>query len=114
VAEPGEFVLNVARDFTTTPGHRYRKQGSWSGEEFRDDHLLPLFKRAVAAGARLRVELAGTQGYATSFLEEAFGGLSRLEGRAVVERHLDLVYDEDHVVIAEIKGYIKSATPQPK
>ena len=30
-------IINVVEDFTDTPGARYKTQGSFSGEEFRDN-----------------------------------------------------------------------------
>ena len=65
------------RDFTLTPGPRFASDGPDSGEEFRRDVLRPKFERAVTEGKRLIVTLDGTKGYASSFLEEAFGGLVR-------------------------------------
>lgn len=73
-----ELYISIAKDFTPTPGGRYEKDGDWSGEVFRDTLLEPRLKTAVALKQKLVVDLDGTAGYATSFLEEAFGGLVRL------------------------------------
>ena len=32
-------IINICRDFTETPGARYKSEGEFSGEEFRDDLL---------------------------------------------------------------------------
>lgn len=32
-------MINVAKEFTETPGARYKTQGAFSGEEFRDNIL---------------------------------------------------------------------------
>lgn len=71
-----EFTLHV-RDFTLTPGPRLKEDGAHSGEEFRDNYLLPKYLKAVEEEICLYVVLEGTKGYASSFLEEAFGGLVR-------------------------------------
>jgi hypothetical protein len=71
-----EFTLYV-RDFTLYPGPRLIEDGANSGEEFRDKHLLPKYLKAVEKKICLYVVLEGTKGYASSFLEEAFGGLVR-------------------------------------
>lgn len=106
------FLIRVSSDFSVTPGHRYRRQGEWSGEQFREAVLKPAFERAMRADARLRIELAGTQGYATSFLEEAFGGLASQFGADTVERHLELVFEDNALVVDEILGYIRAAQRQ--
>lgn len=65
--------INIATDFSKFPGGRYRKNGKFSGEEFRDDRLLP----ALEGGDVVTVLIHGTAGYGSSFLEEAFGGAIR-------------------------------------
>ena len=35
--------INVVNDFTDTPGARYKKQGPFSGEQFRNEILYPKF-----------------------------------------------------------------------
>ena len=80
VADDRALVLRVL-DFTRTPGPRFRIEGKHSGEEFRDDHLNPGFVKARERSRLLIVDLDGTSGYASSFLEEAFGGLARLHSR---------------------------------
>jgi len=65
--------INIARDFSKTPVGRYRADGPYSGEVFREDFLIPSLNRGDVI-----VVLDGTDGYPSSFLEEAFGGLLRL------------------------------------
>ena len=67
--------LSVARDFTVTPGGRWRRISECSGEEFRDSFLEPAIRRGKPP---VSVELDGVLGYGSSFLEEVFGGLVRL------------------------------------
>lgn len=66
-------VVNVARDFSRTPGGRYYSDGPASGQQFRTEVLIPLLQQHP----RVIVELDGARGYPSSFLEEAFGGLVR-------------------------------------
>lgn len=75
-------TISIARDFTPYPGGRYRKNGTGSGQEFRETFLVPLFKNDTIA----TIELGGVSGYPPSFLEEAFGGLVR-EGYSKQEIH---------------------------
>lgn len=77
-ASADNLTIRVARDFSRYPGGRFRKDGDYSAEEFRDDVLVPAVKSAVLRGGTVTVILDGVAGYAVSFLEEAFGGLVRL------------------------------------
>lgn len=70
-------VLTILSDFTEYPGPRYRKDGPFSGEQFREELLQPQLERAARDGRQLKVILDGVAGYGSSFLEEAFGGLVR-------------------------------------
>ncbi|EGH99459.1 STAS-like domain-containing protein [Pseudomonas syringae] len=66
-------TLYVAKDFTKMPCVRMRGDGKKSGEEFRDDILLP----ALRTNRKVTVDLDGVLTLGSSFLEEAFGGLVR-------------------------------------
>lgn len=68
--------ISVANEFSTRPFGRFRSDGPDSGERFRDDFLEP----ALAQFGVVTVNLDGTLGYGSSFLEEAFGGLVRVKG----------------------------------
>ena len=60
------------------PGPRYREQGACSGEQFREDVLIPQVRKSLARGETLLVELEDARfGYPTGWLEEVFGGLVR-------------------------------------
>lgn len=96
-------------DWTDVPGARYPKDGPFSGQEYRETVLVPAFKRAMESGVMLEVDLDNTQGYATSFLEEAFGGLAEQFGAEVVERWLRLSSFDEPYLVTEITGYIRNA-----
>jgi hypothetical protein len=66
-------VINIAMQFTTVPAGRYPSDGEYSGQRFREELLVPSLKREDC----VIVEIDGTAGYGSSFLEEAFGGLVR-------------------------------------
>ena len=104
-----EFVLYV-REFTLTPGPRLEDDGNFSGEEFRKRYLLPRYLEAVKNGGYLLVILEGTKGYASSFLEEAFGGLVR-EGlkRKDLKDHLRIRTEDRPWYKPEIYSYIAEA-----
>src|ERR1700691_5841505 len=69
--------IDVARDFSRTPGGRHISDGPFSGQLFRDRILAPALQEARRNNDRVVVILDGTRGYLSSFLEEAFGGLVR-------------------------------------
>lgn len=101
-------------DFSKTPGSRYRDEGkkAHSGQEFREDILEPNFKTAIAQNQKLFVDLDGTIGYGTSWLEEVFGGLARAYGKEKVLNLLDFKSEEEDYLIDDIKQYIKDAEIQ--
>ena len=65
--------INVASDFSRFPSGRYLDDGPDSGERFRESFLKP----SLEEHERVEVFIEGTEGYGSSFLEEAFGGLIR-------------------------------------
>jgi hypothetical protein len=99
-------IINVAKDFTRFPSGRFRRNGSTSGEAFREDFLeLPLKE-----GQGISVELDGTIGYSSSFLEEAFGGLIRSLKISPFDLNSMLkLVSEDPVLLEEITSYIEDA-----
>jgi hypothetical protein len=109
--QPFEPHISVANDFSKTPGPRYESEGPYSGELFRRKHLLPLVAEAVRENKKLTVDLDGTAGYGTSFLEEAFGGLVREDGYSASElgRLLALISEEESYLADDIHEYIAEA-----
>lgn len=69
--------LRIAEEFSEFPGGRYRTDGDYSGQEFREDHLIPRLRGAISDDTVLEAVVDGVAGYGSSFLEEAFGGLVR-------------------------------------
>jgi hypothetical protein len=103
-------VINVAEEFSRFPGARYPVEGDYSGEEFRKKYLTPRLKEALNKGCGLRINLDGSAGYSTAFLEEAFGGLVREDGFTLEQLDIiDYVSDEDPTYIDDIKAYIEDA-----
>lgn len=62
-------------DFDEYPGLRHCSVSEFSGEEFYHKILNDAFKKAYENMEELIVELDGTDAYASSFLDEAFGNL---------------------------------------
>ena len=104
-----EHFIKIARDFSMSPGARYRTDGSYSGEEFYDALLKPKFESALGQRQTLTIDLDGTYGYATSFLSEAFNRLSNAFGSDVVWNNITFVSREEPYLIDEIKEYVFDA-----
>jgi hypothetical protein len=62
-------------NFAEYPGPRYKTQGPFSGEEFYIGELNEKFYDCYKYHKQLVIELDGTAGYPSSFLDEAFGEL---------------------------------------
>ncbi len=95
------------KDFSEFPGPRFRSIGPDSGEEFRETVLIPAIQENGIEN--ISVNLDGTCGYGSSFLEEAFGGLVRMkiiDRKQASELIANLVSDEDPSLIEEIKSYL--------
>lgn len=104
-----EIILRV-RDFTLYPGPRLKEDGTYSGEEFRDGYLLPKYLEAVNKKVCLFVILEGTKGYASSFLEEAFGGLVRKgQSKEELKKHLKVHSPDRPWYVKEVYSYIDGA-----
>lgn len=106
-----KLTLKVSTDFSFTPGPRYEQEGKFSGEVFRKDFLEPKLKEAIKRQVKLFIDFDGTAGYGTSFLEEAFGGLIRVNKYSYEEifNHIELKSNEEDYLIDDIKGYLKDA-----
>ncbi len=99
-------IHSIALEFSRTPGPRTDAEGNFSGEEFLPK-LLEWFDHARAGNKQLLVDLDGAAGYATSFLEAAFGGLARARGADVVRQILVLKSDDEPELISEVLEYIE-------
>jgi hypothetical protein len=99
-------TINIARQFSRYPAGRYAKDGPFTGEIFRNKYLIPALN---AKEEHVIVEFDGTRGLASSFLEEAFGGLVR-EGfdKETLLSRLELRSTDESIPI-EIREYINEA-----
>lgn len=107
-------TISIAKDFSRIPGARFPEEGDYSGQEFRNNVLLPKLKNAISANEKLKVILDGTAGLGTSFLEESFGGLIRIDNipYSDIKNTLILISDEDEDYIEEINQYLSEAYGQ--
>ena len=101
-------VINVASDFSDTPGGRFEHEGPHSAQEFYRQLLLPQYTIARREGRRVTVNLDGVAGYAASFLDQSFGQLAREFGRDEVFNHLTLTGTEEDYLIGDIQKIINT------
>lgn len=104
-------ITVFVKDFSIVPGSRELDEGkkAHSGEEFRNVFLEPEFKKILNNDSKLIVNLDGTIGYGTSWLEEVFGGLARIYGSEIVKNKLLFISEEEPYLIDDINEYIKDA-----
>ncbi|MGZ4996580.1 MAG: STAS-like domain-containing protein [Methylobacter sp.] len=103
-------LINIAKDFSDEPFGRFYTDGDYSGERFRKEYLLP----ALSEYDKVIVNLDGSEGYGSSFLEEAFGGLIRKHGFSCdeIKKRFEFISKEDESYIQEIMQYIDEAVPE--
>ncbi len=68
-------TISILNDYSEYPGLRHCSISEASGEDFYHKFLNKAFKEALEKDEILQVNLDGTGGYASSFLDEAFGNL---------------------------------------
>lgn len=103
--------IKVATDFAAAPGPRAIVEGKNSGELFRTEVLFPKIVQALNTNDKLEVDLDGTAGYGTSFLEESFGGLIRENGLNLTQIRsvLKLISRDEPDLLDEISEYMTEA-----
>lgn len=84
-------------DYSQSPGPRYCFQGDDSGEDFYHKKLNALFAEAYKNDSILVVTLDGADGYASSFLDEAFGNLVYDFGADIVKKYLKIISNDEDV-----------------
>ena len=104
-----KIIINIAKDFSETPGPRYQKDGEYSGEEFREKVLIPKYLEAIEKKVKLEINLDGGYGYPPSFLEEAFGGIVRRFGKEDIMKTLEFVSLEEPYLVETIQKYMEKA-----
>lgn len=104
--------INIAEDFSATPGGRLIKEGKNSGEEFRNDILIPKYKKAKESNEILEINFDGTFGYSPSFLDEAFGGLVRIQKEKGIFSKIKIISNDNVGIERKIRKYMEEAEKQ--
>lgn len=81
-------IINVGKDFSEVPAGRYVDDGPYNGETFREKFLKDVVLNSEKYSLPVKIILDDdVEGYGSSFLNEAFGGLVR-KGYAKPEKVL--------------------------
>lgn len=100
--------INISKDFSNVPAGRFFADGPYSGEAFRERHLKP----ALETGEPATINMDDAEGFGSSFLEEAFGGLIRYGYISKEDLHERLtIVSEDASLAIEVWDYIDAAEP---
>lgn len=102
-------TINIAKDFSQTPGARNYADGDDSGEQFYDKLLKPKYEQAIEQDVLLKIILDGTDGMASSFINEAFRKLGGTFGPDEVWSRLILISDEVPKYITKVKEALYEA-----
>jgi hypothetical protein len=103
-------VLYIGTQFSDDPAGRYYTDGDGNGEEFREEVLKPIF----LSGKRITINIdKNVEGYGSSFLVEAFGGLIKhgYFNKAYIKDRLTISYENSDFKFYEkkIQKYIDDA-----
>lgn len=101
-------VINIATQYTKNPGGRFRTEGDFSGEDFRETVLKKEYEISKRNKEELIVVLDGGYGYGSSFLEEAFGGLVRTVDNVDISI-IKIVSQEEPQLIEDVNNYLEDA-----
>lgn len=73
-------TIDIALQFSRHPAGRVKTDGPDNGERFRNEYLVPTLINAMSESSvqEVIVDIDGCRSFGSSFLEEAFGGLSRV------------------------------------
>jgi hypothetical protein len=111
-----DIFIKIKTDYSKTPGPRYVDEGEYSGELFRHDILYPKFLEALKENVKIIIDLDGTAGYGTSFLEESFGGLIRVEKmkyKDIID-NMKIISNDEPYYKEDIYSYLKDAYEESK
>lgn len=100
-----KITINVAKDFTNTPGYTDNSYGKFSGDEFKNNILIP----ALNNNDCVVIDLDGCYGFSIGFLNFAFYNLNDYD-----KVRLRFISMEDPFLINEIEEIMFGDTPRLK
>jgi hypothetical protein len=110
--------IDVATQFSPYPSGRFPTDGSFNGEKFRDEFLVPALSHVKdhTDSEKLKINIDGVRTFGSSFLEEAFAGLirKRLFTKDELRGMMEIVCTRPHLLIFRdtILTYIDEARPE--
>ena len=72
-----KYKIDIAKEFSPVLGGRYKRLGPYSGEEFYEKYLKPMYSEAKDNNETLYIYLDGVKSFPSSFLDQSFGELWR-------------------------------------
>jgi STAS-like domain of unknown function (DUF4325) len=91
-------TINIGIEFSEVPAGRYPDDGPFNGEAFREEYLKDIFINPQNYTLPVNIILDdNVEGYGSSFLNEAFGGIVR-KGYATAEtvkKSLNFIYSNE-------------------
>ena len=94
------------KDFSESPSGRTREDGPHSGEEFRESVLVPALMQAENEGTKLIVDMNGTMGLASNWMQEAFYKLDAKRGPSCRPRPIVEIRCDDPSIVKEANQYL--------
>lgn len=97
--------INIARDFTKSPGARYKSDGKYSGEEFYEDILKPKLSSIWEdPNKKILIDFDGTFGYAYSFISQVFTKVVEdFREKDKIKEKLEFKSDDEPLLINSIR-----------
>jgi hypothetical protein len=111
--------ISIAEDFSAYPiGRDSDDSVENNGEKFRSEILIPALEKSLTDNSIVDVSFEGVESFGSSFLEEAFGGLVRVDGWTArnLKKHLKISYDWQGYARFERRmwKHVESAKPETK
>jgi uncharacterized protein DUF4325 len=104
-------TINIANDFSDSPGARYKTDGDFSGQQFYEDKLKPKLEEVWDdQNKAITLNFDGTYGYASSFISEVFLSVVRdFHDKNKIKEKLNFVSNDEPLLIPAINAIIDNA-----
>ena len=90
------------KEFTKYPGPRFKKLGKYSGEQFREEVLRPIFLN----DQKIDIDATGVLGFGPSFLDEAFSPLAKEYGLETFKEKIKFHSANDEKLYEKMMSYV--------